>query len=266
MGGKDLAFTPITQWYLGIGVEPLGGRHQQLPFHAVKGKGQDCPGLLGMRGTRWKTWDPPLRYNHSWPQSGCVFVCGGELLFLQPGPQVASILFEGSLHITPSLGNCSRRDPITWFQQGFPKHSILHERGSHSNGHPPVPPSSALFSRAGSQQALFPRFPCQFGSIRNLVGDKEGRRKQPPGPHRSLGHITCHSHYGDGVAVDLSSQARVRLSVSIRSDCLRLPNSTQQELASGFSSRVEGVLPSSLLLLQLFQHGCCDQFNPPTTV
>lgn len=73
--GRIWRSPPIAQWYLGIRVEPLGGGHQQLPFHAVKGKGQDCPGLLGMRGTRWKTWDPPLRYNHSWPQSGCVFVC-----------------------------------------------------------------------------------------------------------------------------------------------------------------------------------------------
>ena len=104
---------PLMQWYLGVGVEPLGGGHQQLPFHAVKGKGQDCPGLLGMRGTRWKTWDPPLRYNLSWPQSRCVCVAGG-LLFLQPGPHVASVFFEGSLHITPSLGNRSPRDPTTW--------------------------------------------------------------------------------------------------------------------------------------------------------
>lgn len=81
--GRIWRSPPIVQWYLGIGVEPLGGGHQQLPFHAVKSKGQDCPRLLGMRGTRWKTWDPPLRYNHSWPQSRCAFVCvcGGGCFF-----------------------------------------------------------------------------------------------------------------------------------------------------------------------------------------
>lgn len=39
-------------WYLGIGVEPLGGGHEQLLVHAVKRKGQDCPGLLGRRDRR----------------------------------------------------------------------------------------------------------------------------------------------------------------------------------------------------------------------
>lgn len=268
MGGKDLAFTPNRA------VVP---RHRSrapwwwtsaasVPRCQEQRSGLPAP----PRNERYKVEDlgPSSQIQSQLaPKQVCVCVCvWGRLLFLQPGPHVASILFEGSLHITPSLGNCSPRDPITWFQQGFPKHSILPQRSSHSNGHPPVPPSSALFSGAGSQQALFPRFPCQFGSSGNLVGDKKGRRKQHPGPHRSLGLIICHSHYGDGVAVDLSSQARARLSVSIRSDCSRVPNSTQQELASGFSSRGGGVLPSSLLLLQLFQHGCCDQFNPPATV
>lgn len=41
-----------TCWYLSIGVEPLGGRHQQLLVHTVECKGQDCPGLLGTKSGR----------------------------------------------------------------------------------------------------------------------------------------------------------------------------------------------------------------------
>ena len=110
---------PVMQWYLGVGVEPLGGGHQQLPFHAVKGKGQDCPGLLGTRGTSGRPGTLPSDTISAGPKAG-VCVCGGGwwvgggLLFPQPGPHVASVFFEGSLHITPSLGNRSPRDPTTW--------------------------------------------------------------------------------------------------------------------------------------------------------
>lgn len=81
---------PIEHWYLSIRVEPLSGGHQQLPFHAVKCKGQDCPGLLGMRGTRWGTWDSLLRHNLSWSQRG-------GLLFTQ----VSSVFFFFLGYIPP---------------------------------------------------------------------------------------------------------------------------------------------------------------------
>lgn len=50
---------------------------------------------------------PPPQIQSQLAQSGCVCVCGwvggGWLLFLQPGPHVASVFFEGSLHITPRI-------------------------------------------------------------------------------------------------------------------------------------------------------------------
>ena len=76
--------------------------------------------------------------------------------------------------------------PTTWLRQGLPKHSSPHQRGSHGDGHPSVPPSSALLSGAGSQQALFPRFPCQFGSSGNLVGD-ERKQKAASGSSQEFG-------------------------------------------------------------------------------
>lgn len=70
---------PVMQWYLGVGVEPLGGGHQQLPFHAVKGKGQDCPGLLGTRGTSGRPGTLPSDTISAGPKAG-VCVCGGGVV------------------------------------------------------------------------------------------------------------------------------------------------------------------------------------------
>ena len=65
------------QWYLGVGVEPLGGGHQQLPFHAVKGKGQDCPGLLGTRGTSGRPGTLPSDTISAGPKAGVCVCVGG---------------------------------------------------------------------------------------------------------------------------------------------------------------------------------------------
>lgn len=63
-GGGELGFTTSACWYLSIGVEPLGGGHEQLLVHTVECKCQDCPGLLDER-KKVKELDSPLRHNLS---------------------------------------------------------------------------------------------------------------------------------------------------------------------------------------------------------
>ena len=208
---------PIAHWYLSIRVEPLGGGHQQLPFHAVKCKGQDCPSLLGMRGTRWGTWNSLLRHNLSWSQRG-------GLLFTHVY-QVYLFIYFFWVYIPPLPASLSNRSPCHIPPHG-PDTGLQSTASCATGAAAPVPvtprclpsPCSALYPWGWKPANCITQIPLPVRFYQES-GGRPGGRREHPGPHcsRSLGPITCHRRHGDGVGSGLQQPGQSQ-TVSVHLD------------------------------------------------
>ena len=159
------------------------------------------------RNKRYKVGPSPQIQSQLAPKRGvCVCVCGW---------------------VCVGVCACVRAFPPRGSDRGF-QSTVVHTRGAATVMVIPQCLPAVLCSLGLEASKLY--FPGSPASL-VLVGiwwETRGSRKQHLGPHRSLGRITHHSCHGDGVAADLSSQARARLSLfSSRSDCANVPNSAR---------------------------------------